>query len=65
MRGVKVTRAGNFTARINVGGDSQHLGTYATKEAAGKAYDVAAIKAGRDVSYLNFPNATAEGASPI
>ena len=44
-----------YCAQIWVGGKTKNLGTHNTAKQAAKAYDAAAIKAGRPLSKLNFP----------
>jgi hypothetical protein len=44
-----------YRAQIKVDGKTKNLGTMDTAEAAAKAYDVEAIKAGRPASKLNYP----------
>ncbi|KAK1603505.1 hypothetical protein QYE76_037152 [Lolium multiflorum] len=47
-------RAGHFAAEITAGGTRVWLGTFYTKEAAARAYDVAAWRFGRPRHEMNF-----------
>jgi len=54
-------RSGRWFARINTGGHTKHLGTFATEEDAARAYDRAAIdEYGVGNCYLNFPDSKRE-----
>ncbi|KAK1609139.1 hypothetical protein QYE76_032812 [Lolium multiflorum] len=46
---------GHFAAEITAGGARVWLGTFYTKEAAARAYDVAAWRFGRSRHEMNFP----------
>ncbi|KAK1628680.1 hypothetical protein QYE76_002995 [Lolium multiflorum] len=53
--GVRQRAAGHFASEISAGGVRVWLGTFYTKEAAARAYDVAAWRFGRSRHELNFP----------
>ncbi|KAK1679696.1 hypothetical protein QYE76_040544 [Lolium multiflorum] len=53
--GVRLRPAGHFAAEITAGGARVWLGTFYTKEAAARAYDVAAWRFGRPRHEMNFP----------
>ncbi|KAK1669129.1 hypothetical protein QYE76_057288 [Lolium multiflorum] len=53
--GVRLRPAGHFAAEITAGGTRVWLGTFYTKEAAARAYDVAAWRFGRPRHEMNFP----------
>ncbi|KAK1611313.1 hypothetical protein QYE76_034986 [Lolium multiflorum] len=53
--GVRLRPAGHFAAEITAGGTRVWLGTFYTKEAAARAYDVAAWRFGRSRHEMNFP----------
>ncbi|KAK1611653.1 hypothetical protein QYE76_035326 [Lolium multiflorum] len=52
--GVRLRPAGHFAAEITAGGTRVWLGTFYTKEAAARAYDVAAWRFGRPRHEMNF-----------
>ncbi|KAK1647970.1 hypothetical protein QYE76_065775 [Lolium multiflorum] len=53
--GVRLRPAGHFVAEITAGGTRVWLGTFYTKEAAARAYDIAAWRFGRPRHEMNFP----------
>ncbi|KAK1603598.1 hypothetical protein QYE76_016372 [Lolium multiflorum] len=57
--GVRLRPAGHFAAEITAGGTRVWLGTFYTKEAAARAYDVAAWRFGRPRHEMNFPEGEA------
>jgi hypothetical protein len=58
FKGVRAVH-GRFLARIHCDGQKIHLGTFATEEAAARAYDAAAIKHFGEFARLNFPQEAA------
>ncbi|KAK1625943.1 hypothetical protein QYE76_000258 [Lolium multiflorum] len=58
--GVRQRAAGHFASEITAGGVRVWLGTFYTKEAAARAYDVAAWRFGRSRHELNFPEGEAQ-----
>ncbi|KAK1699128.1 hypothetical protein QYE76_015825 [Lolium multiflorum] len=59
--GVRQRAAGHFASEITAGGVRVWLGTFYTKEAAARAYDVAAWRFGRPRHELNFPERFRDG----
>ena len=56
LKGVsRVTRSRTFRAYITIDGKRKWLGTYDSAEAAGSAYDTAALKAFGEFARLNYP----------
>ncbi|KAK1648097.1 hypothetical protein QYE76_065902 [Lolium multiflorum] len=53
--GVRLRPAGHFATEITAGGARVWLGTFYTKKAAARAYDVAAWRFGRPRHKMNFP----------
>lgn len=54
FKGVHATR-GRWRAVLRVDGRRHHLGYFATAEAAGRAYDAAAVDLCGEFAWLNFP----------
>ena len=50
-------RYGKWRAVIRPAGRQQHLGYFASEEAAARAYDAAALEIGGEYAYINFPAA--------
>ncbi|KAK1682477.1 hypothetical protein QYE76_043325 [Lolium multiflorum] len=63
--GVRLRPAGHFAAEITAGGTRVWLGTFYTKEAAARAYDVAAWRFGRPRHEMNFPEVGLDGSSSL
>ena len=53
-----------YCAKIKNNGKLEYIGTYNTAKQAAKAYDAAAIEAGRPLSKLNFPKKVPPGYIP-
>ena len=53
FKGVYKARSGKWTARIMVDYQDRHLGTFADKEDAARAYNEAALEAWGDFAHLN------------
>jgi hypothetical protein len=58
------SRGKKYYAQIRVGGKNKYLDMYDTAKQVAKAYDAAAIEAGRPVSKLNFPKKVPPGYKP-
>ena len=55
LKGVFLTPAGRFQAKIGLDGKSHYLGTFDTAVLAARAYDAAAKRMHGKFSRLNFP----------
>ena len=53
-KGVQKTKSGRFQAQIKIDGKKQALGTFDTAKKAARAYDRAAMQAGRPPTTLNY-----------
>ena len=60
-----ITKIGErWRSKITIDGSNQHLGYFRTSHEAAVAYDRAAVKAGRPVSKLNFPEGVPKDYKP-
>ena len=63
-KGVKKDRSGRFYARITIDGKLQYLGMFDTAKKAARAYDRAAMQAGRPPTKLNYQDKVPMGYKP-
>ena len=56
FRGVSTTRIGKFKAQLNARGTAHYLGTFATEEAAARAFDARSFELRGWSEDLNFPD---------
>jgi hypothetical protein len=55
FRGIRSTPCGRWYGQIKQNGKMLHLGSYATKQEAARAYDEAAVRLHGEFATLNFP----------